>query len=299
MKFFNRIKNKILIVVSMIIFSASAFAGIGIDPNTLELILDPSGETNGVWKIVNSGEKTLSVKIEVDDWLQKGIKPDTWLKIMPMDFILAPGANNEVSYSINIGSETNDEYMSMVFFNATEEGNTIGSGFSVPVYAVIKGKENIIAEIKDLNITYENNTGIQGWLVIENKGNVHIRPYTNIQILNSEGKAVAYFSVPYGLPVQVNKERKFDFSNENTKLEPGKYTVMATSECGKLYSQEKKIEKECELVVGNMVINDKQEIENAETDISETSVSEINVSESSISETNTKDNVTENDLVNK
>lgn len=241
----------IFILFSCVLYT-NIYGGIGIDPTQVEILVEPNAKYEGVWKVVNTGSKTASFKIIFENWFQKEIAPEKWLSIEEKEFRLDAGQGRELKFIVSIPKEASGEISAMVFFNTLEEGATIGAGFGIPVYVAIKGTEIIEAEITEFKVDYNGDKGISGFVNIRNKGNVHIRPYTTVQLLNNEGKSVAYFSIQYGLPIQPGRERKFNFTKEDIKLEPGRYKVIAQTEYGSLYNIDKRAIKKYKLIIGNI-----------------------------------------------
>lgn len=222
--------------------SGYLYAGIGVDPFTLETSAETGKELVGIFRVSNTGDKLIRVSVGFEDWLSSGVEPKTWLKIIPSEFSVNSKEIVEINYVISLLKNTqNSEFMAMVFFNSIEEGSNVGAGFGIPVYVSVKGKEKVEAEITEVNIDFKSEQGIYGFVDIRNKGNVHIRPCTTINIIDNNGKSIGYFSIQYGLPVQAGRTRKYEINNPEIKLISGKkYEVIATSDYGNLYKLEKR-----------------------------------------------------------
>ena len=249
----NILVIKLVLSVCSLIFmvSGSSFAGVTVDPVTIETSINVDKGLVGSWNVTNTGLKKVDVTVKMEDWLKNGVEPDIWLDIENKEFSVEPKETKEIKYKVNIPIPQNvsGELMAMVFFSGVEEESNVGVSFGVPVYVTIKGTEKIDAEIVDVNAVYSQEHGISGWVLIKNKSNVHLRPYTIINVLNKEGKAVDHFNVQYGWVVQSGKTKRFSFNNKDTKLEPGKYKILITSFYAKIYKMDNKIEREVELEV--------------------------------------------------
>lgn len=245
----EKITKIILGLIISFTLAASLYAGIGIEPIQVEIAVDKGIESSGICKVINTGERPMQVVVRAEDWLKLGIDPNTWLKVEPAQFIVEPGKFTEVKYTVSAPIVASGEFMAMMFFSGIEENNSVGTEFGIPIYATVNGTEVINGEIIEINVNYTENDGLNGYVNIKNNGNVHIRPYTSINIINSEGNSVAYFGAQYGLPVQVAKERKYNISKKDIKLDPGTYKIIANSEYGLLYKKEGRARKEIELVV--------------------------------------------------
>jgi len=256
-------KKTIGLIMINLFFMTSVYAGIGVEPIQVEISVDRGIESSGICKVLNTGEKKMQVTVRTEDWLKLGIDPDTWLTIEPKQFIVEPGSVSEVKYNVSAPLIASGEFMAMIFFSGVEENNSVGTEFGIPIYATIKGTEVINGEIIEINANYNEKDGLNGYINIKNNGNVHIRPYTSINVINNEGNSIAYFGAQYGLPVQVSKERKYAFTKKDIKLIPGTYKIIAESEYGSLYKTEGKAKKEIEFIVNK---NEVDELSENETD---------------------------------
>lgn len=258
----KKILSSITVLASFII-CAVVYAGIGLDPTMAEISVGPNAKYESVWKVSNTGGNTASVKIGIENWFQKEIPPEKWINFETKEFKLEPEQVKELKFTITVPEGAAGEFAAMIFFNMLEEGEMIGSGFGVPIYVMVKGSEIVDAEIIELKVESNLGGGINGYVTIKNNGNVHIRPRTSVQILDNEGKAVISLEVPYSLPVQAGKQRKYDFEQKYIRLSPGKYKILAQSEYGTLYNLDKKIEKEGEMVVEEVVSTESSSVESS------------------------------------
>lgn len=246
--------NKIILlglgITLLLCLSYTVYAGIGIDPIQVEIQVEQGVETKGICKIFNTGGKPINAAVRLENWLNLGVKPDTWLRVEPISFKIEPGKFSEVEYIVSVPIGSTGELMAMAFFGGIEEGSNVGAEFGIPFYVSVKGTEIVDVEIVELVVDYNVDSGISGFVDIMNKGNVHIRPHSTIHVLDSNGKSAAFFGVPYGLPVHVGKERSFNFSKKDVKLKPGRYKVIAEANYGQVYGNRKKAKREVELVIG-------------------------------------------------
>lgn len=235
---------EILVVTFIIIGEGSAFAGLSVDPVTLEVIaLKEIGKT-GIIKIGNTGDKPLQIEVCPEKWAGQDRDVKTWIEFDPMKFIVEPVGTKDVTYKITPPSDSGGELRCMVFFEANEVGkeeSMIGIRFGVPVYAIVGGTEVVDVEIKSIDLTYGfENRVLNGTILINNKSNIHIRPNIEIQIFDSRDKLVAWFSLPYGQPAQAGQNRPFIFQ-QNLELAPGKYKLVTKVDYGRLYGLADKI----------------------------------------------------------
>lgn len=239
----------ILFLFLAIFKSSFLYAGMGISPVRVETSAEIGKETTGYFQVRNTGENPVNVSISFEDWLGKGIEPGTWIKFEPENFSIGPKETREVRYIINMPEGASGEYAIRVFFSGREEGAFVGTGLGVHIYAMVKGTEKIEAEIKEFTVKYDPSEGISGSVLIENKGNVHIRPITVISVLDMEDRQIINFSVPSDNPVHVMSSRAYSFNNKVPGLVDGRYKVIARTDYGSLYKRDIKAIKETELVV--------------------------------------------------
>lgn len=238
-----------LVAVSTVFLVLAAEAGIGIEPSGLETMLSAGKKEEGVFKITNTGEAPMEINVEIQDWLKTGVDPQTWVSIQPEKDIVQAGETKDFKYTVNIPETGPAEYMAMVFFQSRAEKSTVSAGISVPIYVAVKERADIKAEILDYKVDYNIKDGFSGYLKIENKGNVHLRPFIRVFITNDQNEQVHYFNLPYGVPIQVGLQREYDFPKDVFKLEPGTYNLVIECDYGLIYNVDKKAYKEVKITV--------------------------------------------------
>lgn len=214
------------------------YAGISVDPVTIEVVAPKGGEKVGTVKIGNTGEKTVQIGVSPEKMTGGDKEISTWLTFMPMEFTIEPKKTAEVSYRIIPSEGISGELRCMVFFVADEIGeqkSSVGIRFGVPVYVIVGGTEIIDVEISDVNVEYDiSQKVLSGTVFVNNKSNIHIRPYVDLEVYNSKDKLITKFGIPYGQPAQVGQNRPFMFQ-QNLELAPGKYKLVADVDYGKMY----------------------------------------------------------------
>lgn len=241
--------------------STFALAGFSVDPVTLEIVTLKGSESEGIFKVRNTGKNPVRVRVELNKWKGTDMNAKGWIDLEPVDFKLDPSSSKDVTYKIAAPGDSSGELRCMLFFVADELGenkSAVGIRFGVPVYVVVGGTEVIEAEIEQVNVSYNSDKNIlSGTIHVNNKSNVHIRPHIDIEIFSKKGDLTARFSPKYGQPAQRKQVRSFLFQ-KGLKLEDGKYKLVAKVDYGRLFNLKDKIaEKEIEFAVG-----DKEEILN-------------------------------------
>lgn len=228
----------ILLVIGCVFITKILYAGISVDPVTIEVVASKGGEKVGTVKIGNTGEKTVQISVSPEKWASGDRDVAGWLKFLPMEFTIDAGKTAEVSYRITPPVDSSGELRCMVFFTADEVSevpSSVGIRFGVPVYAIVGGTEVIDVEVSDIMVGYDlNQKVLSGTILVNNKSNIHIRPYVDLEVFNSKDKLITRFSIPYGQPAQVGQLRPFMFQ-QNLVLDVGKYKLLAKVDYGKMY----------------------------------------------------------------
>lgn len=251
----HRLKTRItqiLLFIITVFSQISVFAGIGVDPVTVEVVVPKGSEKTGVFKIRNTGLNAVNIRVSPEKWMDREREIGTWLKLEPMELMLNSGEIKEVGYKVTPTIDSNGELLCMVFFVADEMGeskSSVGIRFGVPIYAAVGGTEVVEAEITEFTTSYDAKKNILGGsLLVNNKGNVHIRPYINVEIMDNNGQKIGSCNVQFGQPVQKGQTGPFVF-REKRVLGPGSYKALVKVDYGRLYGIEKVATKEMEFAV--------------------------------------------------
>ena len=153
------LKRNLYLLLAVFFLNSFPFlvhAGIGVKPTVTELSLSPGKKKAGIFTVLNDGEETVKVKVELEDWRRREeeVRVDSWLKIKPREFKLAPGKVRKVKYKIKVPEEAEGEMVAMVFFGSlAPAGGGVGikTRFGVSIYVGIKGTEVIEANINNSN----------------------------------------------------------------------------------------------------------------------------------------------------
>lgn len=246
-----------LTVLAISCFLGTANAGMQVNPFIVEVIVPEDEGYEETFYVSNDGENPLDVTIEPERWSISSLDFHEWLEIDPMQFTLNRKDARKVKYKITIPKEAKGELMCMVFFISQERGimaSPVGVKYGVPVYAIVKGTGNIDVSIENIDVNYDKeNQVVTGKFVIDNRSNVHIRPLIRVTIFNEEGKITAGFELPYKQPAQREQKRPYDFS-QKMFIRSGKYKVVVKADCGKLYSIDKIVEAEADLIIKEDII---------------------------------------------
>jgi len=248
------LKRNLYLLLAVFFLNSFPFlvhAGIGVKPTVTELSLSPGKKKAGIFTVLNDGEETVKVKVELEDWRRREeeVRVDSWLKIKPREFKLAPGKVRKVKYKIKVPEEAEGEMVAMVFFGSlAPAGGGVGikTRFGVSIYVAIKGTEVVEANIEKFDVTKyagedSDNYGINFGVTVENMGNVHIRPKGKVIIDDKEGNRIKEVNISHGFPVFPQAKRAFPAIWKRGVLPPGEYKAKATIYYGELYGSKDKI----------------------------------------------------------
>lgn len=238
-------------------------AGLRVDPVTIEVVVSKGAEKEGIIKVGNTDSKPINVRVSPEKFGGGDRDVNSWISFEPKEVLIKGFDEAQIKYKIKMPEDVVGEIRCMVFLVANEAGenpSSVGIRFGIPVYAVSGGTEVVDAEVSDIFVNYNTEKSfLSGSILVKNKGNAHIRPFVNINILGGQGSVVSTFSIPFGEPAQVGQDRPFMYQ-QNVKLEPGKYKLSMSVDYGKLYGLSDKVAQgEKEFVVE--VPTEKTEVE--------------------------------------
>ena len=241
------VKVMIALALTGIIFLANtALAGIGVQPTVTELEVTPGRMKAGSFRVANAGEEAVLVKVELEDWLKlrigrSPVDVEDWLVMEETEFELEPSEIKNIGYTVMAPEGVEGELIAMVFFSSAVPGGgtlSIASRFGVSVYAGIEGTEVIDAEIKDINL---NNSTLG--IIVENHGNVHLRPIGRVLIKDTEDNLIQETKVPYTAVIFAGKTHTYPLALDRDKFSSGDYTVEAIFDTGEVYEKNKVFKK--------------------------------------------------------
>lgn len=221
-------------IYTMIISSglANAFT---VSPGVIEIALPAGDSYVGSFKVSNPDDKPVKVMISAEDWSsdQDGRKLNredssylSWLKFMPQQVELEPGESREIKYAVSMPPGAKGEYSAMIYFgyapDPSKKGVSITSRIGNALYVRVMGTEVVLGKILDIEILGSDPLKID--IIIENMGNIHIRPKGTIKATGQEGLLL---DVPFneaGFPVLPQQRYKYEVRLKE-KLSAGKYRL--------------------------------------------------------------------------
>jgi len=233
-----------LLLVLFLSFS-SLFGGIGVEPTVIEISIAPGGKAKGIFTVVNDGDESVQVVVQPENWPRKKEAMDvgSWLQIKPQEFTLGPKEIKKVRYKIRVPENAKGELMSMVFFATTAPSMgtlSIRTRFGVALYVAVKGTEILEGKILDLKVEKlkpgEEMEKLHFMVLVENIGNVHVRPRGKVVVEDGEGKKLDEVEIQYGWPVFPEDRHLYDGYWETEQILPGIYRAKAIFNYGDIYS---------------------------------------------------------------
>jgi hypothetical protein len=229
---------------------------ISVIPPSFELYANPGESITDKIRVRNDSAVETSYTIMVEDFQAVGeegqvnliddSQPSTtyslaqWVTPTPSSFSLKPGAEREVTFSINVpkDAEPGGHYCS-VLVKMGGETKTEGSGASVSsrvgslILLRVSGnvKEEASVESFTTNENYYEKSPINFELRVKNAGNNHIRPKGTIVITNIFGQKVTEIPLN-GMNVLPDAIRKMDTKWEFSASLASRYTATLVANYG-------------------------------------------------------------------
>lgn len=181
----------------------------------------------GQFTITNNEDEDLYVSPFSKDWFvlpenEKFTAPE-WLLVDETEFVLKKGDSKVVPFTIKVPKKAVGELVAMMSFNTlTETRQTVSFMLSSAVYLAIDGKEKVGGRVAALSVQPSTGSVAVG-VVVENEGNVHLRPYGMVRIFTDKDKPMANIELKRGKPVYPGKSQGFFGDVADLRLPPGKY----------------------------------------------------------------------------
>lgn len=236
-------------------FAAGADFSVNVAPADLQL--NPGETYSGYVTATNSGEDEVRLRAYLGDWRTT---PDgmeyfapgefargaaAWMQLSPTQLAIPPGGSERIYYEIAVPEDTAlaGSYWAMIFVEDAIAPPVPPDGseqpqmairtllrYGVQVYVTIPG-----TEIRDAVFTGTGLVQVEGGFdlsaTIENRGNIHLRPTTWLELRNTEGETV-YSAEHMRLTVLPGCTREYLFELRNLTLHPGKYFALVIADYG-------------------------------------------------------------------
>lgn len=192
--------------------------GLSVSPLNFEFSANPGETIENKIKVSNPTQKTVSVKMEVEDFTAMGEEGEVkveeqhdhtyslkkWVTVNPLEFTLTPGDSRVVSFKIVVpqNAEPGGKYGSILatvtgIVSPTGTGASIQPKVGALVLLSVSGKIVEKLDIKEFSAPKLSEKGpIKFALRFENKGTVHLRPRGIVTITDIFGKKLADLEIP-------------------------------------------------------------------------------------------------------
>lgn len=163
------------------------------------------------------------------DWFvlpeNKQFKIDDWLTMKEPKFELKPGESKRVKFRIHAPKKAQGELVGMLSFRTKSPTRTsVDFVMSGAVYLSVEGTEKLKGTI--LAFMVEPSTdSVRAGVLVRNDGNVHLRPFGNLQIVDAKDQPVANVELQSSQPVYPGKTRPYFGEVKGLPLSPGKYAA--------------------------------------------------------------------------
>jgi len=180
---------------------------INMDPSNLKLALKPGETKTGEILVQNFGGAKIKVKAYTEDWIyapdgsKTFMKPgssvyscSSWIKLDPMNFILAPKEDRKVKYTITSPSNASGGHVSVIFFETIIDGYqgiAVSGRLGSIVYLDTEGDIKRTGEIKDVVVlASEEGSPVSLNFSFVNSGNSYISAKPSIKVLDGSKSVI-------------------------------------------------------------------------------------------------------------
>lgn len=238
-------KKFLVPIICLVFFVSLSNAGLLVDPSVTNVKGVVGSGYNGKYLVTNNYDKDIDITVTATEGrsfsANKDIGIDKWLKLEKSKFFIPAGESVEVPYEITICEGLQGSVSSRIEFAIDKkQGEMIGVSIIVPIYVVVEGTENIDFDIEKAGL-FTSEEYISYMLVIENKGNVHIR-HTGLVEIYDKNKKNLIRAIPLQQTIPTYCEQKGSFSDKllpKKDLKKGKYiAVFKVGDLGKEVTKE-------------------------------------------------------------
>jgi len=224
--------KKFLAVISFLFCFNFVYAGLSVDPAVTNIAGEPGSGYSGKYAVKNTYDKDINITVEVTKGncfsANKDADINKWLVFEKNKYFIPAGETVEVPYTVKIEDEFKGSISARINFLVDQEaGQMISISISVPIYVTVTGTENIDFVIDSVNL-YKSGDNIAYQMVLENKGNVHIRHSGSVEIYTKKKKKqVKIVSIQETVPTYCEQKREFSERLFSAKdLKKGKYVAV-------------------------------------------------------------------------
>ena len=231
------------LLLIFILLNTISYAAVKVEPARIIMNSKLDTRTTGVINVVNNGDSQVFLQAYLYDWTEDKTESlitrnpgelDSSLynhiKFNPRSFILEPGQKQVVRFTITTPEDLEQELRGIVFFEEEISYSEEGTGARVitqvgtVIYLV---PENVKYHFKLNEIRFKAQTeseNMSSLIIMENKGNAHIRYELKYKVIDSNSRLVEEGSLEEKIIIPTF-ERGVIINFEN-RLNPGDYKLL-------------------------------------------------------------------------
>lgn len=260
----RRICLQSMVLIFILMMETFLCASISLSPSLFELKIPGGKSFTDSIRLINVGHTTVEINVYLSDFDLNSdgninfYEPGTTkyslsnhLRVNPTSFNLEPGEERWVRFTLSVPKDLKGEIQGILFFQTipkkirSPKGKQImvSARIGATIYAAPKQAVKAGAEILDILIKrVPGELSYIYTLLVQNNGNIHIRPKGKLKILNLEGKSI--------ITTKINKKNSSVLRNSlrifrgefKGKLNDGDYRIVADIDYGKaVFEAEKSI----------------------------------------------------------
>lgn len=228
-----------------------------------ESVLNPGDSFSDSIPVTNISDEPVEIRVYTGDWVRvsgqtssysfditPGIEDRSlseWLVFSPERMTLEPGETGDIRFEVNVPFDVDlaGSYWSVIFIenNPIEEprdelplteamqvGISVAFRYAIQIYTTIEGTEIINVTFRSLDIT-QTEQGINITAVLENLGNVYLRPKVWFELRDTAGEVV-YRQDYIEQTVLPESARDYTFELGDLSVAPGRYLAMVIADYG-------------------------------------------------------------------
>lgn len=170
------------------------YGGVSVTPSVTEREGRPGQTLKGVFKVRNDGKDGQIIQVQPELWPpgSEGVPLALWLDVKPKEFELGPGKEVPVRYRVKVPVDAVGELGAQVYFASSVShagALPLRQRFGCAMYVRVEGTERYDVRLASVTAhRREKETVFE--FVLENQGNVHVRPKAFFEVVTSTGQAV-------------------------------------------------------------------------------------------------------------
>ncbi len=202
-------KLLVLGALSFLLYASSALA-VGVKPLRTELTIDPGSSATATIKVINSENKQVTVKPEIDVYVANDLDGypenidleendprniEKWIQFGEEEITLEANSEKETTFTVTVpeGAEPGGRYASILYEPVVEdtEGVQVRSRVASLILIQVTGEEILTGELDEFSL-YEDklysDQAVTLAVNFKNTGNIHSKPVGEIALYNESGE---------------------------------------------------------------------------------------------------------------